>query len=219
MLQLSIATYEYAAVKVERMAQKQAMPGYIEAQQKKLGYALARAQDISLSARFDAFADNSTQGTLGVPLTDNNYLTAWQKLAEAGAIDEAEMDDDISIFLSPAAYAEGLKLDKFVNQDYAARKDAVSHASLPFIYGGRVYMTNLLESDATGQHDCAMIHRDAIAMAVQIEPTVDSDWTIESIATSIVAHVLYGSLELTWPQETAASVTMTDNRGVYLATV
>ena len=217
--QLTIDTHQYAAVKVEKIAEKQAMPGYIDQQTKKMGYALARAQDVNLSARFDGFGDNGTIGTLGVELTDNNYLTAWQKLAEAGAIDEAMVEQDVSIFLSPAAWAAALKLDKFISRDYVSNADGVTKAGLPTIYGAKAFMSNLLESDATGQHDCAFMHKDALAMAVQIEPTVDSDWIIESIATAVVAHVLYGSRELTWPQETAASVTQTDNRGCYLATV
>ena len=80
-------------------------------------------------------------------------------------------------------------------------------------------MSNLLESDAAGQADCAFMHRDALTIAVQTKPTVYSDFIIEAISTAVVADNIYGARELTRPGESAANVTLTDNFGVYLATV
>lgn len=218
-VQLVVNTHQYAAVKIERIAEKQALNGYREKQTHKLGYALGRAVDVALSAIFDGFGDNGTFGVLGLELTDNEYLAAYQKLMEAGAMEEDTVDEAVSIFLSPAAYVAALKLDKFVSRDYVSDPTGTSRGGLPTIYGGRVYMTNLLESDSAGQHDCAFMHRDALALAMQQAPTVETDYLVYSIANVIVADQFYGVKELTWPQEGATSVTMTDNRGCYLATV
>ncbi len=219
-LQLSINTQQYAAFRVEKMAEKQSMPGWRQKQTKKLGYTLARAREVGLSAIFDGFADNGTIGTAGTELTDADYLAAWQKLAEAGAIDNmGEAEEALSIFLSPAAVAAALKIEKFTNQDFGADEGAIKKASIGMIYQGRVFMSNLLESDAAGQHDCAFIHRDILTIAVQSKPSVYSDFIIEAISTAVVSDQIYGLRELTRPGESAANVTLTDNFGVYLATV
>jgi hypothetical protein len=218
--QLVIDTCLYAAIRLEDWAEKQALPGYRDAQTKKLGYALARRMDVDLAGLFDGFSTNGTIGSAGVELSDSDYLLARQKLMEAGAIMQGQVESDCSIFLSPAAYVAALKIDKFVMyDDYGAPKDAVTKANIPMIYGIPVYVSNLLESDAAGQHDCAMIHRDALSIATQVTPHVESDRMLNWIADVIVAWDLYGVKELTRPGEGAANVTLSDNFGVYLATV
>ena len=64
--QLTINTHQYAAIRVEKIAEKQAMPGYQDRQTRKMGYALARAQEVALTALFDGFSTNGTVGTLGL---------------------------------------------------------------------------------------------------------------------------------------------------------
>lgn len=217
--QLTIDTCLYASLRLEDWAEKQAMPGYRDKQTKKLGYALARRMDVDLAGLFDGFGDNGTIGTLGVELSESDYLTARQKLMEAGAIDDGMIESDCTIMLSPAAFVAALKIDRFVSRDFVPESDGVSKASLPYIYGMPVFVSNLLEADAAGQHDCAMFHKDALAMAVQVAPHVESDRVINHIADAIVAWDLYGKKELTRPGESAANVTLSDNFGCYLATV
>lgn len=216
---LSINKHKYVAVKLERFMEKQAMPEYRAKVTQRLGYPLARAMETDLSGIFDAFTTNGTVGSAGNELTDDDYLTAWTKLMEAGAIEEAMLDSDTSIILSPAAGAAALKIDKFVNQDYGARTDAITKAALGTIYGSSTFLSNLLESDAAGQHDCAWFHKDVLTLAVQQKVRVESDYRVASIATEMVADTIYGFKELTRPGESNANVTLTDNFGVYLATV
>ncbi len=217
--QLLIDKCLYAAVRLEDWAEKQAMPGYRDAQTKKLGYALARKMDVDLTALFDGFSDNGTIGTAGVELSESDYLTARQKLMEAGAIEDGQIEQDCSIFLSPAAFVAALKIDKFVHEDYGASGDAVTHAKIPYIFGIPVYVSNLLESDAAGQHDCAMIHKDILTLAAQVAPKVETDRMITWIADVVLCWDLYGVKELTRPGESATNVTLTDNFGVYMASV
>lgn len=217
--QLAINKHKYVAVKLERFAERQAMPGYRAKITQRLGYPLARAMETDLSALFDGFSTNGTIGSAGNELTDDDYLSAWTKLMEAGAIDEAMSDDDTSIFLSPAAAAAALKIEKYTSRDYGAREDAVSKAALGMIYGSGVFVSNLLESDAAGQHDCAWIHKDVLCLAVQQKVRVETDYRPAAIATEMVADVIYGLKELTRPGEGAANVTLADHFGVYLATV
>jgi hypothetical protein len=216
---LTINKYKYAAFKVERIAEKQALPGFVEKQTKKLGYAIARQRDVDILALFTGFSQ--TVGTLGVEMVDADYFSAWQKLAEAGALVEDSMNSDCSIYLSPAAYVAALKTDRFVNRDYAGEESAsaLRRANVGTILGVPVYMSNLLNAPSAGQHACAMFHKDALALAMQMDVTVDKDFIIEGLADAVVASVIYGVGELARPVETAGSASTTDAFGVYLKTV
>lgn len=216
---ITIDTHKYAAVEVEKFAQKQALPGFMEKQTKKLGYALARAMDVSVTALVQNLS--VTVGTLGVELTDDNYNSAWQKLAEAGAIEEDAVNADVSLLLSPAAYAAALRTERFINRDYAGESgaDALRRANVGTVYGSRVFMSNLLRAPSAGQHDNAWFHKDVFALACQQMPETLQDTIIEQIADAVVVHTIYGVAELARPVETAGSVTTTDNFGVYLKSV
>lgn len=213
-----INTWKYAAVMVEDFAQKQAMPGYREAQTKKLGYALSRDREVALTAIFDAFADNGTVGTLGVDLTQANLTTAWQKMAESGAIQYGMIDEDLTWVFSPASLVNLLQMDLITHKDYGVTDgDAIKRAKVGRIFQGEVFMSNLLESDASGQHDNAFFHKDVLSLCVQKKPHVEHSRIIEAQADAIVAANIYGVKELMRPGESAANVTLTDNYGVYLA--
>lgn len=216
---LTINKHKYAAFKVEKIAEKQALPGFVEKQTRKLGYALARQRDVDILALFTGFSQ--TVGTLGVELVDSDYFSAWQKLAEAGALQEDSMNSDVSIYLSPAAYVAALKTDRFVNRDYAGEEgaSALRRANVGTILGSEVFMSNLLNAPGAGQHACAMFHKDALTLAMQMDVMVEKDFIIEGLADAVVAHCIYGVGELARPVETAGSASTTDNFGVYLRTV
>jgi hypothetical protein len=215
---LVVDTHKYTAVMIEDIVKKQAQPGFQDRQSANLAYPLSRAMDTSLSAIFDGFADNGTVGTAGVELSESDYMTAWQKLAEAGAVEEGMVNADVSWFLSAAAWVAALKIEHLINKDYGAIGE-LKTASLGMILGAPTFMSNLLESDATGQHDCAVFHKDVLALAAQETPRVDSQYFLQSLGTAFVADVIYGVKEIQRPFEAAANVTGSDNFGVYLATV
>lgn len=215
---ITINTHKYAAFQEEKFPDKQVLPGYRERQSRKLGYALARQLDVDVLALLNSVTGNVV-GTLGVELSDNDYLSAWQALAVAGAIVEASMNEDVSTVLSPQAYVAALKVEKFINKDYGAEGDAVGRAHVGVIYGSQVYMSNLLNVPSAGQHDCGMFHRDGMALCVQQKPLLEADMIIEALAWAVVAHHIYGYGILTRPVETAGSVSTDDKFNVRLRTV
>lgn len=215
--QLSINKHKAVAVKIERFAERQAMPGYRDRVTKRLGYPIARVMETDLSALFDGFSTNGTVGTAGQEIGLANYRTAWRLLVEAGAIEEAMTDEDTSIFLSPGEYAAALAEEVLTSKDYGDNGDAISKAALGAIFGTRVFLSNLLESDGAGQHDNAWIHKNVLTLAMQQQVRVETDYRPMAIATEVVADAIYGLKELTRPGESNANVTLTDNWGVYLA--
>lgn len=215
-----VDTHKYAAFQVEKFAQRQVMPGFMEKNTKKLGYALGRAMDVSVATLPQGLSANNV-GTYGVELTDNDYNAAWQKLAEAGVLQENQSNSDVVVVLSAAAYAAALRTDRFTNRDYSgdASADTLHRANVGDIYGSRVYMSNLLRSPAGGQHDNVWFHKDIFALCAQQMPEMENQMIIEQLADAVACHTIYGIAELTRPVETAGSASTTDNWGVLLKSV
>ena len=215
--QLVINKHKAVAVKIERFAERQAMPGYRESVTRRLGYPIARVMETDLSALADGFTGNTAIGTNGVELSIANYRTAWKNLSEAGAIEEATTDEDTSIFLSPGEYAAALSQEVLISKDYGDNGDAISKAALGAIFGSRVFLTNLLESDTAGAHDNFWINKNVLTLAVQSKVRVETDYRPMAIATEIVADAQYGVKELTRPGESNANVTLGDLFGQLLS--
>lgn len=226
--QLTVARHEYAAFLIESVVQVQANQDLRSRYEKKIGYAISRGREawltgLNSSSNTVSFSDFSTNviGTYGTELTSDDYLSAWQKLAEAGLLEmSVDPGEDFSLFLSPAAYAALMKVDVFTNKLYNGDSaNAIQKASVGDIYGVPVFMSNLLYSPSAGQHDCAMIHRESMAMVVQEEIPVQSQFLIRNLADGVVGWNLYGSTIVSFPPETAGGGSAVDNRGVLLKTV
>lgn len=217
---ISIATHEYAAFLIENIVEVQNKYDTMLLYQRKIGYALARGRDVNLATnRINSFATNVI-GTLGVEMAAEDYLSIWQKLAEAGLLEQnPDPSEDFSLFLSPAAYAVAMKTDIFINRQYNPEGNAIQKAYVGDIYGLPVYISNLLQSPAAGQHRCSAFHRGAAALAVQETVPVRSDWLIRDLGDGVVGWDLYGSAILSYPPETPGGGTAVDNRGVLVNTV
>lgn len=215
---IHVNLHKYAAFLLEDLVEIQTNTDLRPKYTKKIGYALQRAVETTLSGMFDGFTNNV--GTLGVELTTDDYLTAWQNLAEAGLLENSpDPSADFSIILSPAAYAAAMKIEMLTNRDYNPGADAVQRMRVGNIFGFEVFVSNLLESDSAGQHDCIMMAKEAIALIMSQDVKIESDHLIEKMGDAVVGSVVYGAAEMNWTTETAASITQTDNRGCYLKTV
>ncbi|MFN8525112.1 MAG: hypothetical protein U0821_18605 [Chloroflexota bacterium] len=215
---LVINAHQYAAFQEEKFAEKQMLPNYLSVNTKKLGYALGRALDVAIGALFPSLSTNVV-GTYGVELTDNDYLSAWQKVVDSGAIQGPGLAEEVATVLSSAAYVAAMKTEKFINRDYGNDGDAVTKATVGVIYGTKTYLSLLLNVPSAGQHACSMFHRNAFACAVQDGVRMESDFIIEADATAVAAHQIYGVVTLARPVETAGSASTSDAFATLLRTV
>jgi hypothetical protein len=216
---MTVSTQEYAAFLLEQVVEVQANQDLRNRYTRKIGYALARGRDVALAAQFGNLTTNVV-GTLGVELTPDDYLSAYQDLATAGLLEESpDPGEDFSIFLSPQAYVGLLKVDQFINSDYNANANAIQRAMIGKLYGLNVYMSNLLNAPAGGQHNCALFHRMCFGMVVQKEVPVASQYLIRNLADGVVGWNLYGTARVQFPPETPGGGSAVDNRGVLLRTV
>lgn len=215
---LVIDQQKYAAVRVGSLVKVQARQDLMGLYTRKLGYAISRGKETFMSGKFDTPTANVV-GTLGVPLTADDYLDVWQKLQEAGVVADQDPSEEFSLILSPAAYADALKVDVFANRQYNPKGNAIQRASVGDIYGFGTFLSNLLESDATGQRDMAAFHRDAYAFVDQQSPVVEHDRIVNRLHDVVVAWSVYGGMLVKFPPEAApgsATYTTTDNRAVYI---
>jgi hypothetical protein len=211
---ITITQHQYAAFLVERILEVQANQDLRKKYEKKIGYALARARDVFLSALFASFTQ--TVGALGVEPTDSDYLDIWKYFANAGLLEDGvDPGEEFTIFVTPATYAAQMRTSVFISKDFNENAAAVSRMSVGDIYGMRSIISNLLTADGGG-YDCAAIHRSAIALCVQDETPVESDYLIQYGSDAVVGWQLYGGSIISYPPETPGGGAAVANRGVLL---
>lgn len=205
---LVINKHKYAAFKLEDIVATQARVDLRSKYTQKVGYGIAKEMDSDLLALYAGLSQ--TVGSAGVGITDANLLTAIQYLDEADA-----PAGDRSLVIGPSQTKSLLGIDKFVRADavgYLAAMSPIVTGHLAKgsfqpsdvkgyfgqIYGVGVYLsTNVPTTGASpvSTHNL-LFHKDAFVAAVQKGIRTQADYNIRSLATEVVADVLYGVLEL-----------------------
>ncbi len=181
--------------------------------QKRIGYALGRSIETNLAALPQSFSQ--IVGELGVELTYDNMLRAWQYLADGG-----NKTDGCTWLLSPAAVAGLLKLDIIINQLYRGDgKRAIETATVGTVLGAPVVQSNLLRAPSAGQAEGAIFKKEAIALMMAKEPTIESEYIVKELAWVVGGHQLYGYVEVDRYAEAPANVTAGDDWAVLLRTI
>ena len=180
----------------------------------KGGYALAAAVDTNLAALATSFSQ--TVGTLGIEMTYDNLLRAWQYLEDANA-----PETDRFIILGPADTAGILKLEEFKSSDYvgpSSAGDAVKRAMVGEILGAPTYKTTLVTTPSGGQHESWFCHKDGVALIMQ-DVKSRADYVIERDADVVLLTQIYGYTEVLIPPIDAGGAAATDSHDVLLNTI
>lgn len=192
---ITVATWEYAAIAVESIVKKQANRDMLRLYSGKLGYALGLSFDDVLAGLPDDFSN--TVGVLAAETTDVEWLRARQYLNDA----DAPLEDRF-IVISPAAETGLLKLDRFVHNDYVAihgsagRQDSLEQAYVSSFYNMPIYMSVNVEGTNAAGHDNAMFQREAVAAVMQMMPTAHSMYDIDYLVDKVVLEQLSGTKEM-----------------------
>lgn len=218
---VAIDQHKYVAVLLEDIVKVQSNVDLLASYRKSMAYVLERGKETTLTALADALTGNGTIGSAGVPATVADYTSVWQKLQEAGVGASVNVDDDVTLALSPAMLAGAFQLSFFSSRDFNPGADVNGKAMIGKILNMPVIVSNLLESDAAGQHDNFAFHKTAFCVVDQYSPSPESDYLIWKGGTMVVVQSIYGIAELGHAPETPAatdsSVTLVDTRGVLLA--
>tara|TARA_R100000654_G_C2663171_1_gene124984 strand:- start:115 stop:1008 length:894 start_codon:yes stop_codon:yes gene_type:complete len=187
-LQLLVDKHKYSAKMFEDIAMIQSNEQLFTKYSQSMSYGLAKAVDTDIETALQSIQDS-------VSLSANNTLSK-AKAEEAYAtilgndIDPAEC----AWFLNPTLYADVVANSGFtVGGTAEGFSGGQLSGNIGTLYGMPVFSTSLVSSGSgTGTEAGYLVHKSAVAVAVQQDIRVQSDYDISHLATSVVADVIYG---------------------------
>lgn len=184
-----INKHYYAATLVEDIVKVQENQDVMNRYSGQFGYVLGKQVDTDLAGLVDDFTQ--TVGTLTVGLTEADILRAIQYE------DDADHPNDERFFgFSPAEKMSLLQIDKFVSKDYNAASIRQARGMFGTIYDIPCYASTNIEGSNGAGHDNFLMHRSAIALAVQQGVKTESAYSIDDLGHKVVAHNIYGFKEI-----------------------
>lgn len=177
---------------IEPMTSKQSIVDLISQYTTIDAKSIAKQIDTGVAALFEALNGGTNYGTLNSDITDDDLLNCVTALDINNVPSEGR-----SWVFSPETWASTMKIDKFVRLDYVKPDGmtATERAKLNYpIYGAPVYVSNCLEPNA-GNHNCALIQKDAIMLVVQQEPKVVKAWDTRRGADTLLTEAFWGMVE------------------------
>ena len=191
--QITVATWGYSGIAVESIVDVQAMRDQAAVYAPQQGYALGLQVDDTLAGHPDDFT-NAT-GSLAATSGFTEYLRARQYLRDANAFPEM----DWCFIVAPAEEYGLLQMKEYVNNDYqklhgpGSPETDYEMAYVTSFMRTPIYVTTNVEGSNAAGHDNTLLHRHAIALILQMEPTV---WTLKDpdyLVRKVVIEQLYGS--------------------------
>lgn len=161
-------------------------------------YAIAEKVDGSIAADMttEFKSDGYTCGTYGTAISDALVLAVNRYLSENKA-----PRTDRSIVVHPKGEAEMLAIDKYVRYDalgQANSENPIKTGKIGQIYGAEVFVSqNLVSLDtATDEYNSLFFHKEAWAVAMQVEPRTQAQYKQEYLGWLVTVDVLYGHTQL-----------------------
>ena len=193
--QLTVNKHKYVAKLFEDVAEIQSQPDLVAKYSRMMGEALARQVDADIYTELSSLEDS-------LNLSDDDTLTAAkfeEALATLGENDIPYMDGDVAMVVNPTLFADILNPSAGIAQ-YFIRNDAVGEGNrglrsglVGSLYGIDVYMSNTFGTGGNSNTiSGAIFHKSAVAIAVQNEVRVQSEYSIDALGTKVVSDLLYG---------------------------
>lgn len=161
---------------------------------KAAAYAISEKVDSDLATNMTSTWKTASQayGAYGTALNDNLILTVNRYLSESKA-----PRTDRSIVVHPKGEAEMLAIDKYVRYDslgQPANENPTKTGKIGQIYGAEVFVSqNLVYLDtATDEYNSLFFHKEAWAIALQMEPRTQAQYKQEYLGWLVTVDVLYG---------------------------
>lgn len=154
-------------------------------------YAIAEKVDSNIAT--DMTSSFTKYGAPGTPINDTVILAVNRYLSENKA-----PRTDRALVVHPKGEAELLAIDKFVRYDALGTGEAIKNGKLGTIYGADVFMSqNLVYLDtATDEYNHLFFHKEAWAVAMQMEPRTQAQYKQEYLGWLVTVDVLYGTAAL-----------------------
>lgn len=193
---ISISNHQESSFLVEDLLKVQSNYDLMAEYTSKAGESIARKIDTDLLAEYSNFT-NTDVGTYGSDITDAVILAA----IEAVDLANAPMEDRAFV-IYPTQKTALARIDKFVKSDYlgqyqnatVVRTGPNSRYMWGDIYGIPVYYTKQVPATAgtPTQYHNMLFHKEALALALQQSPRVQSQYILEYLGNLVVCDVIYG---------------------------
>lgn len=197
---ISIDNHKEASFLVEDIAKVQSNYDLMAEYTSKAGYAIAEQVDTDLLALYTGFT-NTDVGTYGTDVTNAVVLSA----IEAIDLANAPLEDRAFVF-DPRQKTAIAKIDQFVRADYLGQYQTSKPAAVGprsrfmwgELWGIPAYYTNQIPTTAgtPTQYHNVLFHKEALALALQQKPRVQSEYILEYLGTLVVVDVIYGLTNL-----------------------
>jgi N4-gp56 family major capsid protein len=157
----------------------------------KAGFAIGKREEqdlmalgTSASGSFDA--DGTAASAAGGNMNQDGVLRAVRYLDEQNV-----PATDRTLVVSPLSRNKLLAIEAFVSADFVNKKATVD-AKIGEIYGLDVLVSNLLPSDGNSKVNNLMFHKEALALAVQKEISVEAQRELAKLSWLVVTDEVYG---------------------------
>jgi len=186
-VEVTIDQHKESSFLVEDILALQADYSLSKMYSEKAGKAIAKAIDSSIAALASGFS--TTYGTYNTAITTDVILDSIEALDEA----DVPMSDRHFVY-RPDVKRDLLDLSTYTSKDFVSGAP-VSSGLIGDLYGVKTYMsTNIVK---TGNNtDNMLFHKEAIALAMQQSPRVQSEYSAKDLGTVVVVDTVYGVKEL-----------------------
>jgi N4-gp56 family major capsid protein len=202
---MSIDKHKESSFLLEDLARIQSAYELRSEYTKSAGYAIAKSMDSALWALNSGVtrviggdggtAWSSTANTNtgnGSDLTDDGIRQLIETLDSADCPDE-----DRFLVIHPSQKNVLLGIDRFTEYQFYGSGDAIRSGMFGEIYGVKVLVTTqapaLLATDASTAYKVNYImHKDALVLAMQLNPRVQSDYLLPKLAWAVVTDCVFG---------------------------
>ena len=194
-IDLAIDQHKYAAKLFEDIAMIQSNEQLFDKYAQSMAYALAKAVDTKIEALLQ------TIGTTQTLAADNSMSNADVETAIGTLLSNDIPKEECAFFVNPLIYADLLNSKAFVTNNSGAGvgfgndNPVMNSGEVGQLFGIPVFTSSLIPTTAsTGIEAGYLVHKSAIAVAVQQDIRVQSEYSVDYLGTKVVADIIYGAV-------------------------
>ena len=199
-IQLQIDQHMYAAKLFEDIAMIQSNEQLFDKYAQSMAYALAKAVDTEIEAQLQSL------GTTQTLAADNSMSNADVEAALGTLMSNDIPKEECAFFVNPLIFADLLNSKAFIAAGgnvggagaagigFGADNSAMNSGEVGRLFGIPVFQSSLIPTTAsTGIEAAYLVHKSAIAVAVQQDIRVQSEYSVDYLGTKVVADIIYGT--------------------------
>jgi N4-gp56 family major capsid protein len=193
---INIDKHKETSFLVEDIVKVQSMYDLMAEYTSKAGFAIAEKVDSDLLALYSGFS-NTDVGSYGTDVTNPVILAAIEALDLANA----PLEDRAFVF-HPKQKTAIAQIDTFIRADYLGNYQSEKPAAVGpqsrfmwgELWGVPAYYTKQVPTTAgtPTQYHNILFHKEALALALQQKPRVQSAYVLEYLGTLVVVDIIYG---------------------------